>query len=233
MPVPANQSIKGPSLGEGAYTLAEASRYTRLHPSRTRAWFKGRSDQTGRGPLLRSDFAKRGSDFAVSFLDLVDLAVAGEFRKLGVTMPVVRRAYSQLVGELQTEHPFCHSDLYTDGREIFLHTAGEIGDEALANVVSQQRYFLHVIQQLKRIDYSEATRLAMRWRVASGVLIDPEVSFGKPVAAGTGVTTYVLAQAFFANRENAEFVADLYGVTPQAVENAVDFEQEHGARHAA
>ena len=59
-------------IGEGTYTLAEVSRFTEVHPSTVRTWFKGRPDGTGRGSVFRSDYPPVGSDYAVSFLDMID-----------------------------------------------------------------------------------------------------------------------------------------------------------------
>lgn len=221
-------------LGKGSYILAEVSKLTQLHPGRVRSWFKHRPDSVGRGPLLDSDYESIENDFAVSFLDLIDVLVAGQFRDhYNVSMRVVRRAYSVLKEELNVAHPFCHSGLYTDGKRIFQLAATKLGDEKLSDVISRQQFFAHIKEKLDHIEYNKLTRLADKWRIANGVLLDPNVSMGKPTVIETGLTTYVVANQYRANAENAGLVADLYGISEKDVANAVDFEKQYGSRYAA
>lgn len=221
-------------LGQGVYKLAEVSRLTEVHPCRVRTWFKHRSDAAGRGPVFESDYQSVGGDYAVSFLDLIDVLVAGQFRdKYRVPMQIVRRAYSLLQEELDTKHPFCHSNLYTDGIHIFRCAASKLGEEKLSDVVSHQQFFLHIKEKLDHIDYSEITKLAYRWRIAKGVVVDPSISMGKPTIENTGVTTYIVANQYYANAENPALVGDLYGVNERDVVNAVRFEDWYRQRFAA
>jgi len=221
-------------IGQGIYTLAEVSRLTEVHPSTVRSWFKGRSDGTGLASIFHSDYQPVESDFAVSFLDLIDVLVASQFRiRHNVPMKIVRQAHNLLQGELKTTHPFCHCDLYTDGRRIFRFAADRLGEEILSEVVSHQQFFLHIKAKLEHIDYSEVTKLAYRWRIANGVVVDPSISLGKPTIENTGVTTYVIANQYLANNESAALVADLYEVTEKDVINAIKFEQVYGRRYVA
>ena len=221
-------------IGEGTYTLAEVSRFTEVHPSTVRTWFRGRPDGTGRGSVFRSDYPPVGSDYAVSFLDMIDVLVAGQLRlRYRVPMWIVREAHEMLQKELRTKHPFCHSDLYTDGRRIFISAASKLGEEKLHDVVSHQQFFVHIKEKLDHIVYSESTKHACQWRLTKGVILDPSISMGKPIIENTGVTTYVIANQYFANKKSAALVADLYQVTEKDVFNAVKFEQIYGRRHVA
>jgi len=205
-----------------------------LHPNRVRTWFKERSDGSGLGPIFAADYPPVNGDLAVSFFDLIDVLVAGEFRdRYNVPMRVVRRAHSLLQTQLQTRHPFCHNDLYTDGKRIFLCVANELDEEVLSDVVSRQQFFLHIREKLAHIDYSEMTKLACRWRIISGIVIDPSISMGKPTIEHTGITTYVVANQYFANAKNKTLVADLYGIGEKDVTNAIAFEERYGGRYAA
>jgi uncharacterized protein (DUF433 family) len=163
--------------------------------------------------------------YAYSFLDLVDVFVAGQFRDdYKVPMRTVRRAHLTLQQELGTKHPFCHGDLYTDGKRIFQHVARAVGEGTLSEVVSRQQFFLHIRKELHHIDYSDVTSLACRWNIASGVVIDPSISMGKPTIRSTGITTLVIANQYYANKEDGELVADLYGIRASDVMNAVSFQ---------
>ena len=215
------------------YKLAEVSKLTKMSPSRVRSWFKQRPDGLGRGPIFESDYESVDGDYAVSFLDLVDVLVAGQFRDYNVSMRTVRRAYNLLQEELDTPHPFCHSKLYTDGKRIFHLAANKLGEAKLREVISHQQFFLYIMDKLKQIEYNEITDLADRWRIAQGVVINPLVSMGKPTIEHTGVTTYIIANQYHANMKNAALVADLYEVSETDVANAVKFENWYRQRLVA
>ena len=135
--------------------------------------------------------------------------------------------------KLDTKHPFCHSDLYTYGRRIFISAANKLGEEELSDVVSRQQFFLHIKEKLEHIDYSEITKLARRWRIANGIVVDPSISMGKPTIENTGVTTYVIVNQYYANMNDSTLVADLYKVTETDVVNAVKFERRYGRLRVA
>lgn len=222
-----------PAIGFGVYNLAEVARYTQLHNQRVRAWFNGRDNGSSHGRVLQSDYRPIKKSQAVSFHDLIDVLVAGQFRELGVSLQVVRAAYSLLQTRFEARHPFCHRDLYTDGKQIFLRTAAELGDSVLSEVVSNQQFFSHVCEYLTQVEYGEASALAERWCIAEGIVIDPQVSLGKPVIKGTGITSFVVANAYVANHADAALVADLFDIDEAAVLGAAKFERDYGTLKAA
>jgi len=221
-------------LGQGVYTVAEVSRLTDLHPNRVRSWFKQRSDGGGYGPVFKSDYQPVDRDYAVSFYDLIDVLVAGVFRdQFHVPMQTIRRVHSLLQRRVDIKHPFCHSDLYTDGKNIFLCAGDQLDEKVLSEVVSRQQFFLHIRERLHHIDYHEITKLARRWKIAKGVVVDPLICMGKPTVENSGVTTYVIANQYEANTRDAVLVADLYGISQTDVTNAVTFERWYRRRYAA
>jgi len=222
-----------PLRGRGAYSLSEAARYASVHPNTVRSWFLGRSDGKGRGPILSGDGAVVGSDRAISFLDLIEVAVAGRLRSSGVTMGTVRQAHDLLQRELQATHPFAHSDIYTDGQRIFTNAFDTLGGERLHDVISRQQYFPRIRELLDHVVYNDETGMASRWRIAEGVHLDPAVSHGKPVVGDTGVTTYVVSQMYRANQQDSRLVADLLHLAEKDVINAVRFEEDLGWSRAA
>jgi uncharacterized protein (DUF433 family) len=81
-----------------------------------------------------------------------------------------------------------------------------------------------MISKLSRITYGPTTKLAEALAISNGVVINPTVGFGKPVIANTGLTTFVVANQFHANRKNTALVASLFNITERDVKNAVRFE---------
>ena len=222
-----------PRLGAGAFTLAEVARYTKLHRSRVDSWFRGRSDGRGAGPLLAGDYVSKHGRFLASFLDMIDVLVAGQFRDFGVSMQAVRQAYSALQRQLETVHPFCRRGLYTDGQKVIIEVVDALGNPKLREAVSGQRLFAQIKSHLAGVTYDESTELAKAWSIARGVVIDPRLSMGRPVVRSAGITTYVLANAYFANERNSELVANLFEVPKTQVQDAVRFERAYGNKRAA
>lgn len=219
-------------LGVGMYPLADVARYCDLNIRRVKTWFVPRSD-TVLQPVFRPTFWKRDGNYTVSFLDLIDAWIAGRLRSEGVTMRTVREAYLTLATDLMTVHPFAHSDIYTDGKRVFVDVAKKVDDASLSEVVSRQHFFPQIRKLLTHIEYSEVSSLAARWNIAKGVVIDPAIGFGQPVVKGTGVTTRIVQRAFRANSGDKGLVADLYGITPAAVDLAVGFEESFHRKRAA
>lgn len=215
------------ALGKGLYSYPEAARLTGISARRVRDWFEAPVAGTFRhGRVLQGDYQTAG---LISFLDLIEVTVAGHMRELGISLPSVRKARASLEIYLHTHHPFSHRDLYTDGRKVFVHLAKAAQkDPELIEVVSQQHAIPEVLMPyLKRVDYDTVSNLARQWNIAQGVVIDPARSFGKPIVSNCAIPTSVLAAAYRANARNAEAVAEWYSVTAEDVQAAIQFEHAY------
>lgn len=205
-------------LGEGFYQLSEAARYAGVPAATVRSWFKRRSDDRGLGPVFTSDFSPIGADFAISFMNLIEVYVARFFKNEGVDSKSLRRTHEVLKAELGIAHPFAYAQLATDGKRI-LKTQG---DAQMIDVITRQHFFGQMM--LHKISYSPATKLAEAWGIADGVTINRGVAFGKPVIENTGIATYVVANQYKANKGNAALVASIFGLAESNVMQAVKFE---------
>ena len=220
-------------VGTGTYGIPEASRFARVNLRTAHRWITG-SGTAQRGRLFKTDLPAIGNRRALSFLDVIDLLVVGRFREAGVSFQTVRRVYARLSENLGTPHPFSHHRLLTDGRTIFMETLDPVGDEHLEEVLTGQRAMPDILKPyLKQIEYEDNTQTAARWNIATGVVLDPLRSFGKPIVAREGTTTFVLARSYWANEENTDLVADLFDVSPESVLQAVAFEREFALGRAA
>ena len=226
-----NASMSNRLLGHGVYGIPEVSRYTGLGTQRIYSWFKS---GTKTKQVFAADYPPVDNSYAVSFLDMIDVLVAGQLREQGVSLRTVREAYNILKEDLSTHHPFCHQSLYVYKGKIFTQAAKKLEKKTLYEVLSGQHFIPNVMMPyVKRIDYSKKTKLAERWRIADGVVVDPRVSFGKPVVEETGTTTYVISRSYRANNRDEELVADLFEISPSAVIAAVSFEENHPSSRAA
>jgi uncharacterized protein (DUF433 family) len=217
-------------LGRGVYTIPQAARLVGLTTGRVREWFKGRNTASNRQAVFHSDYKPIGDFFAISFFDLVDVYVAGQLREFGVSLKTVRGTYDRLKRELNTPHPFCRQELFTDGAEVFVRGRDRSGEEEIYEVVTKQKVFPEIILPfLRQIDYDRVTILASRWRIAQGVTVDPRICFGSPVVDEEGIPTYLLSAEYHANNKDADRVATWYRVRPETVLAAVSFENKLAA----
>lgn len=215
-------------IGQGVYTLAEVSQYTKQPVSTLRSWFMPRSDGQGRGPIFQSEWERVDDEFAVSFLNLIEAYAASMFRSKKVKPADLRRAHEILKQELNTPHPFAHAELSTFLRRIIHEKDYSNRDRRFVDVISKQLVFPEFRAGLDTIDYSPSTKLAHAWRISDGVVINPKVGFGKPVIVKTGVSTLIVASQYLANSKNAALVARLFNITESGVFDAFQFERGLG-----
>lgn len=207
-------------LGHGVYTYQEAAALTGLSAQRVKAWFQGWS---GRNPLLQKDY--EGAPL-LSFLDLIDVSVVGKLRAAGVSVPAVRKAYAALAEVLDSEHPFSRQELLTDDQGQLFVRAVEGEEEVLLELVRRQRAFPKLLlPYLKKIDYDPDSRLAMRLRISDSIILDPSIKCGKPIVRDGGLPTSILFRSYRAMEQDADAVAEWYGIAASEVLAAVCFEE--------
>jgi uncharacterized protein (DUF433 family) len=166
----------------------------------------------------------------LSFRDLIELRFVNAFVGAGVGLLAIRNCLDYAREVVGNDRPFSTSKFRTDGRTIFLESAG--GDEAkLLDLKRHQFTFKTVVERtFKDLDL-ENDEVA-RWRPFHGrasIVVDPERAFGQPIAAKSGVPTIALAESAEAEG-SAERTAAIYDVPISIVRDAIKFEQE---MHAA
>src|SRR5262249_32279163 len=156
-------------------------------------------------------YARTNGKSSISFLDLVDVFVAGQLRTHGVSLQTLRKVYSKLAKDFDTQHPFSRKELLSDGKVVFTRELNSKGQEEIQEALTNQLVFTEIILQfLRRVDYDEVTSLALRWHIADQIVLDPEICFGTPVVEKTGIPTYILSSAYHANEKNEQLVANWY-----------------------
>lgn len=91
-------------LGHGVYDYGEVARLIGASHQKVRAWFEGWP--RGSRPALRSDTKHAGG--LLTFLDLIEAAVALKLRDAGVSLHSIRGAHTSLADQFGTEYPFSH-----------------------------------------------------------------------------------------------------------------------------
>jgi len=95
-------------VGRGIYSFPRASQLTGIPAQNLRRWALGRANQRnalGYRPLVNLDLPDIDSEHALSFLNLVELKLVGEFRRLGLPLQYIRRVVDVLQDSYNWQHP--------------------------------------------------------------------------------------------------------------------------------
>jgi uncharacterized protein (DUF433 family) len=220
-------------LGIGLYTASEASRLLQLPAARVRRWLGGYSGAKGNyPPLWNPQLSRLDDQLGLGFLDLMQLRIVDRIvRKTEISLQALRKALDHIrdLKLIDHHHPLATARFQTDGSRIFLETGHEVGEPILYDVLGKQYGFHRVIApSFKDVDLDLA--ITRWWPLGKQrtVVIDPERSFGAPVASGSGVPTATLALAV--EREGStRAVTRWYPVTEREVRDAFAFERRLAA----
>jgi DNA-binding transcriptional MerR regulator len=224
--------------GLGLYTFHEASRLTKIPVRDLRRWLDGycyrdKAQETPISvpPLWQTELAHDEMD-GITFHDLLEIRFVQAFRKHGVSLQTIRLASRMARELLAMPYPFTSRRFQTDGRTIFASAMKETGETELLDLVRRQYAFRKIIEPslYHGIEFNQ-DQLATRWypsHRSKAVMLDPDVSFGKPVVTNGAIRTDILYDAFLAEG-NKNLVARLYEVPVTAVDAAITFEESLAA----
>ena len=216
---------------EPAYSLAEASRYLRLSSATLRSWVLGRPYPTARGlsqfaPVLK---LARKTPPTLSFSNLIEAHVLRALRtEHGVPLAAVRQALTYAERQLRIDQLLLREELCTAGGALFLDRYGELVNLSASGQLAMRKVF---DAHLKRVEWG-ALRLPVRLypflvsesTTVRSIVIDPRISFGRPVVGQAFVSTRSIADRVDAG-ESVEDVARDYDLTREAVEEAIVYER--------
>lgn len=215
-----------------AYTYRDASRYLDIPLATLRSWILGRNYPTKSGEkFFRPIFYLPSKDKPLlSFTNLVEAHVLNAVRKdYRIDLKKVRRALLYLQRQFNFKHPLAEQRFETDGADLFIHEYGE-----LINISQDGQLGMKAVleQYLSRIEHDpsgQAARLypflrAEGHRESKSVVIDPYISFGKPVITGTGIPTSIIAGRFNAGESVTDLAKD-YGRQTFEIEEAIRYER--------
>ena len=214
-----------------SYGIPEAARYLGISESTLRSWVYGRPYPTRSGlvkktaPIIHLADPKNG---ILSFYNLVEAHVLLFQRQVyGIQLPAVRAAVEHVRATLQLERPLIHQVFYTEGKHLFITDL-----EKRVVIDASKRGQLGIWQivnlYLERIDWDKEGLAAKLFPVRASqgneplIVIDPKISFGRPVIKGTGITASVL----WHRKRLGEGIDDIskdYGLDRSAVEEAISY----------
>jgi len=212
-----------------AYSFTEAAHYLNLPPSTLSSWFKGQSYTYGGEtrrfePVIRLD--GKPSE-GLSFLNLVEAHVLTSIRRQHrIPLQQVRNALAFVSEQLGGERPLVDAHFETDGVHLLVRELNRLVNVSRGGQLEIEPLIRTFLKRIKRdptgapIKLYPFTRTTVSADDPTPVEIDPRIAFGRPVLAGRGVPTAVLADRFKAGDSLADLARD-YGTTEEAVEEAI------------
>jgi len=209
------------------YGLSEAAQYLRVPQNTLAYWLKGGGSVPPLIHLASTDPPR------LSFANLLECYMLSSMRAIyDVRIPRVRKALKTLAKYVQHRHPLVEQAFQTDRRDLFIEHLGKV-----VNLSKDEQILIPGVMELylERIERDPKGLLKLYPFVMERkpneprlILINPAVGFGKPVIAGTGISTAVVASRFNA-RESIDDLASEYGVKPRQIEEAIRWEQTTAA----
>jgi len=223
------------------YGISEAAHYLKMPVSTLRAWTVGQNySSVDRRrvfrPIIQRADRKRN---LLSFVNLVEAHVLLAIcRGHKVRLPKVRDALTYLKKHLgyQGNHPLANVEFITDGQRLFVERFGQL----IKASPEGQMVMKQVIETyLKRIEYdqegmplslypfsrtAESTKNVGLGEQPKVVVINPFVSFGRPVLSEVGVPTEIVNERFNAGETMVELAED-YSLEVSDIEEAIRYER--------
>jgi len=215
-----------------SYGIIEAAHYLRIPPTTIRCWVSGRyyPSKAGRQfskPIVCLPDSKTR---LLSFMNLVEVHVLDAIRREhNIPLEKVRIAVSYLSKQFPSRHPLADQEFETDGLDLFVKKFSQLINTSQEGQLAMQEVLqahLHRIERdLKGIPvrlypFTRKRDLREPQEEPKAVVIDPRVSFGRPVLAGTGIPTAVIAERYKAG-ESVDDLADDYGRKRLEIEEAI------------
>lgn len=210
-----------------AYRIAEVAHYLRVPKATVRAWAVGQGEFK---PVLSLD---RHEDVPLlSFVNLIEVHVLDALRRQhAIPLRRARRALAQLNRLFPgTAHPLADVDILTDSGEMFVEHLGSLVSASHDGQVAIREL---LEAHLRRVDRDPVGRVARLYPFTrkrtdresllaepKWVVIDPKVQFGRPVLAGTGIPTFVIAERYKAGESISELARD-YDRPEEEIQEAI------------
>jgi uncharacterized protein (DUF433 family) len=202
-----------------SYQIGEAARYAGLSPQTVAKWH---SSEIADGVL-----SSRKARSALSYMQLIEVAVVAAFRKAGITLKKIHEARQYFGQQFESKYPFAEYRFKSDGKSLLLDYAqidAMRGKDKLLESGGQFAWNAIFEGRLAEFDYDKISGIALRWHVGgrdSHVVIDPRISFGAPAVNGT--PTWILRDRWKSG-ENTRLIADDFGLKENLILDALNFE---------
>ena len=222
-----------------AYGVSEAARYLNIPPSTLRSWISGvryHSDRSNFEPVI---VVPPSEIVQLSFVNLVEAHVLVALRRVHkVRLQDIRVALDTLEKQFSEQpHPLAFKSFATDGKYLFLKDLGQLINLSWRGQLEMEKV---IDMYLHRIEYDTSGPVIL-YPFTRGpfqeddqpkaVLINPYISFGRPVLAGRGVPTELVFERFNAG-ELIDALSEDYGRKRWEIEEAIRYESARSRKAA-
>jgi uncharacterized protein (DUF433 family) len=210
-----------------AYSFREVALSIGVPTSTVRAWSIGQSN-------FRS-LLHLPADDALSFFNLIEMQVIAELRREHkVSMPRIRAALRFLADHVPVRHPLVEKELsVTPNQRVYI-----VHEARYIDITSGGQWPLDavVLRLLRRVTRGRKGIVSFFPRVAvpkkvpidadeyAPIVVDPEICFGRPVIAGTGIPTDVIADRRRGG-DSVKSLAEDYDLAEDKIAAALAFER--------
>lgn len=210
------------------YGIAEAAHYLQMPQATLRSWVVGRYYPTEAErrffepliPLVDHQY------HLLSFINLVEAHVLDAIRRQHkIRLAKVREALQYLGRYLPSKHALADHRFETDGLHLFIEKYGALINITQSGQLAMRSLLETHLRRIERDVEGFAVRLYPFTRARHTdepklIVIDPHISFGRPVLAGTGIPTAVIAERYKAG-ESVDELTDDYGRGRLEIEEAI------------
>jgi uncharacterized protein (DUF433 family) len=168
---------------------------------------------------------KNTSPVALSFLNLVEAYILVSLTKVKkIRLQKVRRALDYVINNFDTERPLIDQQFVTDGVGLFIEEYGKLINATENGQLAMRTILQEFLSRIERDRHGLPIKLyPITYTGGDGkapVVIDPNVSFGRPILQGTGIPTSILADRFKAGDSFSDLAED-YGRSKAEIEEAI------------
>jgi uncharacterized protein (DUF433 family) len=219
--------VQDPFRTGKAYTVREVARLAKTTPATVRRWLKG---YDAPGHHMDAVFGERepqplGEAMQVSFLELVEIAIAVKFRRGDqnvVSLERIRRAHAYARREWLVPFPFATMRFKAFGGHLLHEFQEEFpGEGQLAFDMNGQWVLPGLVQaEIVTVDFDVADEYAAKWYPYgrdAHVVIDPHYAAGRPTIEGTRIPIHAIKERFEAG-DSVGFLAKDYALKTSIVE---------------
>jgi len=215
-------------LEAGLYTVPMAARLVAAHQNKVRSWIEGYSSSEAE-PIIHRELPVVGGRTVLAFLDLIETAFIRHFAALGYSPQTIRKVAEKLRKRHHIDHPFAMGKRFrADGKSIFEESVEDDGERHLLNLMNDNFVIAPIVEQSLFDQILYVDDIARQWTPLPqfpSIVVDPRRAFGKPILFDRGVPTEVIYHDFLL-MEDANEVAEEYGLTAEEAKAAIGFELE-------
>jgi uncharacterized protein (DUF433 family) len=169
------------------------------------------------------------ADSRLSFFNLVEAHLLRALRsRHGLPLPKIRQAIDYVEQTLKIARPLANARFQTDGIDLFVEYFNHLIDATHSGQIAMREM---LETHLERVEYDEEGIANVLYPfikdgdVSKTISINPLISSGRPVIAGTRIPTEVVVERIDAG-ESIEEVARDYGQPPEAIKEAIVYQAQ-------